>query len=585
MCHIILLFVLLPACVFGQWWKLKTFDRSAACVYFNKHTHDESVGFASIGNFDDISPKGGEIWKTTDKGKSWYKVFDGKSMFCPPIFDIDFKDSLTGWAITTTIDGNPINSGVLKTTNAGETWTFSSLEGHHTAIHYNHYNKRLILSSSQTVPGVSIGMYYSDDGGGIWSHYTVNYPNDLNGTAFVNDTIGIVVSSSSLSIRNPWYKTTDGGISWNQIAMYEFCYEPLGIWGTNIIFAAGLERGKVLRSLDAGETWSELHDYGSLALNGTIRGDLSRLYVQGWRPDLAIMVSEDSGNTFTSICGPTSVLYSRFHVTLDKICYATDLLNLGYGQPHSSLWVNTTGRGSGERLLLSTQSTNKELTMTAGSIGEVIISLPDTLPTIPLLLDSITLILTYNTDLLTNKTITPTADWFLAISQESKDKLSMRFRRIGFTNTTGKEIAKVSFQANLTDTTETTIIVDSVFYNQGEIVNCSPIIEEQVHVTVEDACGDSIIRAVMLTPKLTNISSIHPNPTTGDVTVDFTSLLEREATLELLDDLGSVVYEEKLSAKYGMNSHTIPIPKFWSGTFYLRLQIGKTTVTGKFVKQ
>lgn len=89
----------------------------------------------------------------------------------------------------------------------------------------------------------------------------------------------------------------------------------------------------------------------------------------------------------------------------------------------------------------------------------------------------------------------------------------------------------------------------------------------------------------MLTGKLIDILSIRPNPTSGDATISFTSFTNNKALLQLLDELGKVVLEETLSTKRGANEHTIAIPKHWSGTFYLRLQMGKDVVTGKFVKQ
>ncbi len=150
-------------------------------------------------------------------------------------------------------------------------------------------------------------------------------------------------------------------------------------------------------------------------------------------------------------------------------------------------------------------------------------------------------------------------------------------------------LVTVKFKTYLTDTTLSTIELSAIQLNNNDATykNCTlSATGNSTTFTQASICGDSTIRNYLVTGNLPLfISSLHPNPTTGDVTVDFTSLLEREATLEVLDDLGRVVYEEKLSAKHGMNNHTIPIPKHWSGTFFLRLQMGKDVITGKFVKQ
>lgn len=588
---VIIILTISATSLYAQWWRPIVFDRVTDCVYFNEHTEGENIGFALVGSFDSRI-NWSEVWKTTNKGISWYKVFDSTDHIAIGMTDITFKDSLTGWICMGYGSFNKDAQGVLKTTDAGETWSYQphhnpGLYGKYSnAIYYKPDNKKLLLSTLSL--GVYEGLSYSDDEGASWGDYTVNRPLQTTGTVFINDNIGVVSTIGTIdpSVETyPWYKTTDGGLSWNKLSIDKPVWQPLAIQESSLIYAVSyIFESKFYRSTDAGETWDTLVDFGTDRMTGTVRGDLSRLYIQGWHPHIGIMTSEDSGRTFASICGPHRYLFSRFYVTKNKYCYANDVLNEPL-DPYSSIWVNTTGKGSGKRILLSASNIQRELSISIGNTGEIVMSLPDTLPTLPLLLDSLTIVLNYNTDLLTRKKIIPTSDWSLVSSKETEDKLYIQLQRVGFTDPNGKEIARVSFQANLSDTTEASIIVDSVFYNQGEIVNCSPIAEEEVHVTVEDACGDSLIRTFLLTQKLVDLVNIYPNPTDGDVTIDFTSVFERDLTLQVLDDLGRVVQEEDVHAMKGSNTHIVLIPSQWSGIFYLRLQTGNDVVTGKFVKQ
>ncbi len=179
------------------------------------------------------------------------------------------------------------------------------------------------------------------------------------------------------------------------------------------------------------------------------------------------------------------------------------------------------------------------------------------------------------------------------IRPEGSNTVSKNGSRITISNpnelaSTDDTLAILVYHVFLTKDSATDITVSNISINNGDTSSCALKIAAitQAGFTYRYECGDKHIQSFLRTGQASlEITSIRPNPTNGDATVSFESFTNDKAQLQLLDELGKVVLEETLSTKRGANDHTIAIPKHWSGTFFVRLQMGKDVVTGKFVKQ
>lgn len=207
-------------------------------------------------------------------------------------------------------------------------------------------------------------------------------------------------------------------------------------------------------------------------------------------------------------------------------------------------------------------------------------------------LDKVTFDLTYDNDLLEVAEITAqagmSATYTAPIVTNGIARQPITITGNNMTIDSLLPMVSVKFRTFLTDTTLSTIELSTINLNDDnpDYKNCTlSATGNSTTFTQASICGDSTIRSFMLTGKLIDILSIRPNPTNEDATVSFESLANDKAQLQLIDELGKVVLEETLSTKRGANEHTIAIPKHWSGTFFVRLQIGKDVVTGKLVKQ
>lgn len=68
-----------------------------------------------------------------------------------------------------------------------------------------------------------------------------------------------------------------------------------------------------------------------------------------------------------------------------------------------------------------------------------------------------------------------------------------------------------------------------------------------------------------------HILSVHPNPTSGPVTVRFSSFRNQKVTLQVVDNLGSVVAQKEMNAVIGANMISCDISHVIRGIYYVRL--------------
>jgi subtilisin-like proprotein convertase family protein len=97
-------------------------------------------------------------------------------------------------------------------------------------------------------------------------------------------------------------------------------------------------------------------------------------------------------------------------------------------------------------------------------------------------------------------------------------------------------------------------------------------------------CYTQIKNVVVETLQMGNFIT-YPNPFSDNINVDFTLTESEFVELELVDNLGQVVYAEKLKGFAGKNNRVITTNNFASGIYLLRLQTQKGLKVCKVVKQ
>ncbi len=318
------------------------------------HPTDPDIAF--IGAAD------GGVWKTTNGGSSWISLTDDQPSLASGAIAIDPSNpSIVYWGT-----GEPYASadsyggiGILKSVDAGETWTVIGLtnEKRITKIAINPLNTSTLLVSTyggvyrSTDGGASwtktstfssawdiaidpsnpsvcyagaSGMYKSTDGGVTWSKLTNGIPSSTSNLALalapsLPSTVYVLVSNST------FYKSTDAGASWTSISLptsvTNILFQGQGWYDItigvaqndpNIVLIGGVY---LFRSTDGGSSWSLVSSQQGPD-NHCIAVGANGLILLG--NDAGVHKSTDNGATFSDI-NTTLAITQFYSLGLDQL--------------------------------------------------------------------------------------------------------------------------------------------------------------------------------------------------------------------------------------------------------------------------
>ena len=248
----------------GENWKLKsaetTSDLVAVCFA------DSLTGFA-ISNH--------EVFKTNDGGNNWLLPDTVNHENSKILTNIQFSSPDTGF-----IAGN---GKFLKTTDKGTTWTKLSGSPYFGVSSFYAANKDTLY-----LGGFGFVVLKSADGGDNWflSHDYTNY-GSFNSLFFTNSSNGFAAGGTFA--QGYYYgiirRTVDGGQNW--LSSWHFSSSEGGVSMTAVFFAndsigyATSSGGQIIKSTDAGASWTVLISGTSLSLNAIFFTDTLTGYVVG----------------------------------------------------------------------------------------------------------------------------------------------------------------------------------------------------------------------------------------------------------------------------------------------------------------
>ena len=321
-CISVVIFVILlniSGTLSAQWKKIAQFPKFVHAVFFKEYTATPLDGFVSL---DANGPPQQDLWRTLDGGNTWTQITlaSGNLGYYPAPVSFTFKNSSEGWFCS--FEG----SDIYKTVDGGNSWNQLAGSPAVYSVFYVPLTNNLLIADG-------------DFGVGI---------------AFSDSIHGIMTSSNS-GTHHPLRYTVDAGITWQPTTQYGEQYQPVGVPGTTTFFAmaeqdlfSNSQTSLLIRSDDGGQSWRRVyrfHDSSEYSVTGTLYYNSNRIFFQTAKDGSeGIMVSEDSGYTFHSICGPNNILDTRFYVR-DSFIYS--------GDKQGGLWLNTTGIGSNSTPQLS----------------------------------------------------------------------------------------------------------------------------------------------------------------------------------------------------------------------------------------
>ena len=239
------------------------------------------------------------MFRTTNGGVKWDTVYQ----------HVDYIDGVTfvGQNVAVAV-GDYDDKGVLviRSTDAGATWTRQTIPAADSAMNYAYATYRQCMAVyNNTVwitlykSGTNARIMKSTDAGATWNSWAVPltggtsnnyYFRSIN---FLNDSIGFAVdrqAGSASTLANYLHKTTDGGLTWSdtlnlQAGPHSDAYmrSAKGIPGTNKVLAVGsvgTSAAKMWMSNDLGVTWAPVTVTGG-PLTNTAALDSTHIFAIG----------------------------------------------------------------------------------------------------------------------------------------------------------------------------------------------------------------------------------------------------------------------------------------------------------------
>ncbi len=261
-------------------------------AFFTDNNTGYAVGFQGI------------IIKTTNAGTTWTNQKNGTNKYLHQLNSIFFTDSNTGYAVG-------YSGTIIKTVNGGDVWTpqVSGLSDDVLQqVIFTSYNTGYIICQSS-------GVLKTTNGGENWRKLTIEKTGGLYSAFFIDDNTGYVVGQNG-SIR----KTTDGGTTWSkQISGCNDYLVSVYFTDVNTGYVVCQENGTILKTKDGGITWIAQKVSSATHLINVFFKDNNLGYIVA--SGGTILFTTDGGNTWIrQTCGTTKTLRSVC-VTSDNTSY------------------------------------------------------------------------------------------------------------------------------------------------------------------------------------------------------------------------------------------------------------------------
>ncbi|HET9698071.1 MAG TPA: hypothetical protein VFP40_14455, partial [Terriglobales bacterium] len=224
----------------------------------------------------------GGVWKTVDAGVNWTPLTDFQPSIATGSIALDPTNPdivYVGTGDSSFSLGSLSGAGVLKSTDAGQTWQVIGADAFHMStatsglgapgISVSPDGKRILVAMNSNLGDVSGGIFLSTDGGATWTRTLAGIR--ASDVQFATNTVAYAGASLAVNSNSGVYKSTDGGSTWSFLqslgaliphpARTRVSVSTLNPQTVYAVLADGNDSnvlGGMFRSSDAGVTWQPI---------------------------------------------------------------------------------------------------------------------------------------------------------------------------------------------------------------------------------------------------------------------------------------------------------------------------------------
>jgi photosystem II stability/assembly factor-like uncharacterized protein len=291
-----------------------------------------------------VGSASGGVWKSSNGGTTFKPVFDKQDVQSIGAIAIDPSAPKTIWVGTGeawTRNSTSIGDGIYKSTDGGDSWTNVGLKNSERIA-------KILLDPKDSnvvyacVPGKlwsdseDRGLYKTTDGGKSWNK-VLKGANLSTGCSMISmdpqDSKTLFAGmwdfrrkgwtfrsggeNATAASASAFYKTSDGGATWNELDEKSAKGLPAKPWGRiavtiapskpNVVYALiESTRSALYRSDDGGKTWEERDRSNWMVWRPFYFANLivdPKNENKVYKPDLTLIMSEDGGKSFSVIGG------------------------------------------------------------------------------------------------------------------------------------------------------------------------------------------------------------------------------------------------------------------------------------------
>lgn len=274
-----------------------------------------------------------------EQNKNWQTIYQNKSLY---LYSIKFLDDNNGYVLadSSTIHSTPNWRFILTTTDGGNHWVVNPYQ-------FSAYDEVLVdifPMGNGNILGIGYHVYKSSDNGKTWTDVSPQFVGSRNNDLHIIDSVIWLVASG-----NYIYRTNNAGQTWQTVFQTNFMgafhhfsfpsptvgYADIGVVDSD----HGASVGLIVKTTDAGQTWTVLHpepwksnkisipDMVSMQFVTDQTGYLSTIW------DYKLYKTVDGGNNWTLVHNET---YSSGLVYF---------INENYGYYTDGVTVNVTNNG------------------------------------------------------------------------------------------------------------------------------------------------------------------------------------------------------------------------------------------------